>query len=133
MGSIVTEDNKCVTDIKRRIALVKQAFQNKVKLLTDNHISLEIRKHFAKTFVWSVLTYGCEAWTLGKAEKKRLEAMEMWIWRRMKKTSWVERKSNDQVLIEVNENRTLLKYIGRRKAKMIGHIMRHNQFLTNIF
>lgn len=133
LGSTVTEDNKCTTDIKRRIALAKQAFQNKRNLLTDNHISLEIRKKFAKIFVWSVLTYGCEAWTLGKAEKKRLEAMEMWIWRRMLKTSWVDRKSNDQVLREVNETRTLLNYIGRRKTKMIGHIMRHNLFLKTVF
>lgn len=133
LGSTITVDNKCIMEIKRRIALAKQTFQTKRNLLTDSHLSLDIRKQFAKTFVWSVLMYGCEAWTLGKAEEKRLEAMEMWIWRRITRTSWVERKTNEQVLREVNEGRTLLRDIRRRKAKMIGHIVRHSEFLVNIF
>lgn len=71
--------------------------------------------------MWSVLTYGCESWTLGKQERDRLQAMEMWIWRRIMGTGWMARK------------RTLLKKIEERKAKSIGHTIQHNNFLGNIF
>ena len=59
LGSIVTSGNKCLAEIKRRVALAKQAFQSKRNLLTNNHISIETREKFVKVFVWSVLTYGC--------------------------------------------------------------------------
>jgi len=83
--------------------------------------------------VWSVLLYGCETWTIRKNEKDRLEAMEMWIWRKMNKTSWVERKTNEQVLKDVIENRNIIKHILKRKTKLIRHLFRPNTFMKNIF
>jgi len=66
--------------------------------------------------VWSVLLYGCETWTIRKNEKDCLEAMEMWILRKMNKTSWVERKTNEQVLRDVSEKRNIIKHILKRKT-----------------
>lgn len=132
LGSIVTDDNRCTTEIKRRIALAKQAFSNKRQLLTSRHISIETRKSFIKTFVWSVLLYGCETWALRKQDIQRLEAAEMWIWRRMLKISWTEKKSNEWVLKEIHETRKLITNIEKRKAKFVGHTLRHNEFLTTI-
>ena len=94
---------------------------------------MEIRKKFVKTFVWSVLLYGSETWTLGKIERDRLEAAEMWMWRRLTRTSWVEKKSNAKVLEEINEKRMLVKELEKRRIKFIGHILRHNELLINIF
>ena len=94
---------------------------------------METRKGFMKAFVWSILLYGCETWTIQKYERDRLEAFEMWIWRRMTRTSWVERKSNEEVLQSVEERRELISHILKRKAKLIGHSIRHSTFLSNIF
>ena len=68
-----------------------------------------------KCFVWSIVLYGAETWTLRKSDQKRLEAFEMWVWRRMEKVSWVERKSNDEVLGKVGERKTVLNIIRKRK------------------
>lgn len=130
---VITHDNRTSIDIKKRIILAKQAFMKKYSLLTSKHFQLETRKRFIKTFIWSILLYGCETWTLGEYEKLRLEAMEMWLWRKMTKTSWTEKKTNQQILIEIVERRSLLENIMKRKVKLIGHLIRHNQFIGNIF
>lgn len=132
LGSIITEDNRCLMEVKRRIALAKQAFMNKKNILTSKHMNIDVRKSFAKSFVWSTLLYGSESWTLGKLERNRLEAAEMWIWRKMTRTSWMERKTNLEVLREVKEERRLMKEMGKRKIKFIGHVIRHNTFFVNI-
>ncbi|KAI5731180.1 hypothetical protein M8J77_006038 [Diaphorina citri] len=133
LGSTIKTNNKSTPDIKKRVALAKQAFQNKYQLLTSRHLSINTRKNFIKTFVWTVLTYGSETWTITKKDREKLEAAEIWMWRKMNKTSWVEKKSNERVLAEVKERRYLMNFIASRKTKLIGHIIRHNDFLSNIF
>ncbi|KAI5717312.1 hypothetical protein M8J77_003669 [Diaphorina citri] len=133
LGSVINTNNKSTIDINRRVILAKQAFLNKNKLLTNEHINIEIRKNFIKTFVWSVLTYGSETWTIDKRDRMRLEATEMWMWRRMTKTSWIEKKSNERLLREIRESRQLMNTIESRRIKLIGHIIRHNSFINNIF
>ncbi|KAE9532958.1 hypothetical protein AGLY_009386 [Aphis glycines] len=81
----------------------------------------------------SVLLYGYETWTIRKNEKDRLETMEMWIWRKMNITSWVERKTNEHVLKDVREKRNIIKHILKKKTKLIGHLFRYNIFMKNIF
>ena len=132
LGSIITEDNRCLMEVKRRIALAKQAFMNKKNILTSKHMNIEVRKSFAKSFVWNTLLYGSESWTMGKVERNRLESAEMWIWRKMTRTSWIERKTNLEVLREVQEERRLLREMEKRKTKFIGHVLRHNTFIINI-
>lgn len=133
LGSIITSNNKSSPDIKRRITLAKQAFQNKNQLLSNQHLNIHIRKRFIKTFVWSVLTYASETWTIDENDRKKLEAAEMWMWRRMTKTRWIEKKSNVMLLEEIQERRYLMKSIEKRKIKLVGHIIRHNNFINNIF
>ncbi|VVC25121.1 Hypothetical protein CINCED_3A009847 [Cinara cedri] len=77
LGSIITYNNTSTMDIKKRITLAKQTFIKKNSLLISKHLKIETKKKFIKTFVWSVLLYGCETWTIKKKEKDRLEAMEM--------------------------------------------------------
>ena len=75
-----------------------------------------LRKMLAKRFLWSVLTCGYEAWTLGKIERRKLEAIEMWVWTKTTRTSWMDKESNEQVFAEVKKDRSLLKIIIKRKT-----------------
>ncbi|KAL4132882.1 hypothetical protein QTP88_009959 [Uroleucon formosanum] len=132
LGSKITSDGKSVHEIKQRIALAKIAFSKKHKLLTSKNIHLNIKKRLIKTYVWSVATYGCETWVINDTEKKQLEAFEMWCWRRMERISWIERKTNEEVLRTVGEKRTLIDAIRGRRWKMVGHALRHPEELHNI-
>ena len=76
--------------------------------------------------------YGAETWTLRKADVKRLEACEMWFWRRMERISWTERRTNEDVLILVQEERSIMKIIKKRQKTWIGHILRHNNLLRDV-
>ena len=77
-----------------------------------------------KTYVWSVLLYGCECWTLNKEIVKKLEAVEMWFIRRMMRISWTEKRSNESVLKDANLGRSLIKTIRQRQLDFLGHICR---------
>jgi hypothetical protein len=84
-------------------------------------------------YYYILLLYSCETWTINEQDKKKLEAMEMFMWRRLIKISWIERKINVDVLNQVEEKIMLLNTIKERSGKMIGHLFRHNLFMTNIF
>ncbi|KAF0767756.1 Reverse transcriptase domain-containing protein [Aphis craccivora] len=83
------------------------------------------KKRLIKTYVWSVATYGCETWVINNTEKKKLEAFEMCCWRRMKRISWIERKTNEEVHKTVGKKCTLIDVIRERRWKIVGHAMRH--------
>ena len=91
-----------------------------------------MKKKIIKTVVWTVLLYGSETWSLKTEDIRRIEAFEMWIWRRMEKVSWVERKTNDDVLIMVKEKRELLNRVTKTKKRWIGHIVRGNGLLKEV-
>ena len=83
-------------------------------------------------YVWSVALYGCETWALRKEDVRRLEAMEMWIWRKMEKISWREGKTNKEVLKIVGEDRALIETIWKRKKQWIGHIVRRDGLMRDV-
>ena len=93
LGSKITRGGRCNADIRSRIEQAKKAFAKILQLLVSN-IDLEIRKKLLKTYVWSVELYGCEARTIGKGERKRLEAFEMWFYRKLFKIGWVDEIAN---------------------------------------
>ena len=109
----------------------KQAFLRRRELLSTS-ISISLRKRLVKSLVWSVTLYGCETWTLRKDDCKRLEAFEMWIWRRMFKIKWIERLSNEEVLVIAGETRSLLNTIKDRHRKWIGHVLRHDNMMRDM-
>ena len=91
-----------------------------------------MKKNIIKAVVWSVALYGSETWTMRKDEIDRLQAFEMWIWRRMEKINWRDKITNEQVLEIVKEKRTLIDVIRSRKKKWIGHVLRGNGLLKEI-
>ena len=115
-----------VTEIKRRIALAKKSFMNKKSIITNKVMSIESKKRFIKCFVWSVLLYGCEAWTIGKTTEKILMAMEMWCWKRMLRFSWTKKITNEKVLELAGKKGNLMETIRKRQLSFVGHIIREN-------
>ena len=91
-----------------------------------------MKKKIIKAVVWSGALYGSETWTMRKDEIDRLQAFEMWIWRRMEKINWRDKITNEQVLEIVKEKRTLIDVIRSRKKKWIGHVLRGNRLLKDI-
>jgi hypothetical protein len=132
LGSRITSNGRSKKDIASRIAQVKKAFCQKRCLLAAKNTSLEIRKHFIKTYVWSMLLYGCEAWTITATKQGRLEAMEMWCYRRMMNVKWTERITNKEVLRRVGEKRNIMNTLRRRRSRCIGHILRHSSLLKTV-
>ena len=124
LGSSISENGRCEEEIGKRIAIAKQTFGRMKNLLTNRKLSIGTRKQAIKTYIWSILLYGAESWTISRKMEAKLEAMEMWTWRRMMKISWTERKSNETVLNMIGEERTLMKTIRKRQMKFLGHIMR---------
>jgi Reverse transcriptase (RNA-dependent DNA polymerase) len=131
LGSMITTDAKCHREIKRRIALGKEAFTKRRELLRGK-INRNLKKRMIKTLVWSVVLYGSETWTMRKEDVKRLEAFEMWTWRRMEKISWMEHITNEEVLGSVEEERSLIHTIRVRQRKWIGHTLRGDSLLRTI-
>jgi hypothetical protein len=95
-------------------------------------LELNLRKKLVKCYVWSVALCGAETWTLRKVDRKYLESLEMWCWRRMEKISWTDRVRNEEVLHRVKEERNIVHTIKRRKANWIGHILRRNCLLKHV-
>ena len=127
MGSVVTRDGRCVDEIKTRIAIAKTAF-NKVKpLVTNRSISVSLRKRFIKSYVWSTLLYGCEAWNVNKEMERKIEAMEMWLYRRMLRIPWTDRVTNEAVLHRAGADREMMRMMRQRQLRFLGHVMRRRQ------
>ena len=126
LGGLTTNDGKCEQEIKRRIELARTAFQNMSKVLTSRKINIQTRKRLLQCYVWSTLLYGSETWTLHKPTIKRLEAFEMWSYRRMMRISWTKHKTNEEVLRMANVKRSLITIITKRKCQYFGHLIRRN-------
>ena len=131
LGAVVTQDGGCTASIKERIGMAKGAFDKRRELLKKG-FRKGLKKRLVKCLVWPVALYGCETWTLRKAERDKLEAFEMWIWRRMERVSWKDKKSNEQVLHDVGEERSMLETIVKRKKNWIGHVLRGDGMMKDM-
>ena len=93
-------------------------------ILTNNKISIATKQRTLQCYVEPILMYGCEAWTITKQVQSKLEAVEMWFWRRMLRIPWTARKTNKEVMEKIGLTRSLVKRTRQRQAKFVGHIMR---------
>ena len=124
LGCTITPDAKCDTEIKKRMAISKDTFSKMKAVFTNRNISLNTKLNTLKAYVWSVLMYGCECWTLTSDLERKLEATEMWFIRRILKISWNERKSNEEVMEMCGYKRALITTIRRRQLDFFGHLNR---------
>ena len=127
LGSYISWDGKCDKEINRRIAIAKNRFNSISSLLTNKKISIKTRRRFAKSYIWSILLYGCESWNISKQLERKINATEMWIWRRILKVSWTERKTNEDILRTMGTTRQLMTSIRKRQLEFLGHIIREQK------
>ncbi|VVC42051.1 Hypothetical protein CINCED_3A009450 [Cinara cedri] len=131
LESLITAEGTSKKEIVSRINQAKCAFNKKKNLFTPRRIDINIRKNLIKTYVWSVVLYGSENWTIAKAEKNRLLAFETWCWGRMQGISWREHMTNDEVFAKPKEQRCFMKSLKKRRTKLIGYILRHKPIEKN--
>jgi len=126
LGSVLTSDGRSDQEIKKRIAIAKDAFNKKKTIFTNARLSMTTKLRILRCYIWSILLYGCETWTISNNMQKKLQAAEMWFYRRMLKISWEERVTNEEVLAKANAKRTIMRTIKSRKIRFLGHVMRRN-------
>ena len=102
LGSKITADGDCSHEIKRRLLLGRKVMTNLDSILKSRDISLPTKVHLVKAMVFPVVMYGCESWTIKKAECRRIDAFELWCWRRLLRVPWTARRSNQSVLKEIS-------------------------------
>ena len=119
LSSKITEDSDCSHEIKRCLLLGRKAMTNLNGVLKSRDITLPTKVRLVKAMVFPVVMYGCESWTIKKVEHQRIDAFELWYWRRRLQVSWTARKSNQRILKEINPEYSLeglmqkLKFFGQ--------------------
>ena len=131
LGTIISSDGKCDNEVKARIAIAKQSYSKLEKIFRSHEISLTTKKRLLNTYIYSVLLYGSECWTISKTLQKRLEAVEMWFYRRILRISYKDHITNEEVLTRMFTRRTLMYRIRKQQLEFLGHVMRKNS-LENI-
>ena len=122
-GSKITADGDCSHDIKRRLLLGRKVISNLDSTLKSRDITLPTKVHLVKAMVFPVVKYGCESWTVKKAERKRIDAFELWCWRRLLRIPWTARTSNQSILKEISPGCLLEGLMLKLKLQYFGHLM----------
>ena len=107
LGSKITANGDCSHEIKRRLLLGRKAMTNLENILKSRDITLPAKVHLVKAMVFPVVMYGCESWTIKKAEHQRIDAFELWYWRRLLRVPWTARRSNKSILKEISPEYSL--------------------------
>ena len=124
LGSKITADDDCSHEIKRRLLLGRQVMTNLDSILKCRDITLPTRVHTVKAMIFPVVMYGCESWTIKKAERQRIDAFELWCWRRLLRVPWTARRSNQSILKEIRPEYSLEGLMLKLKLQYFGHLMR---------
>ena len=122
-GSKVTADSDCSHEIKRRLLLGRKVMTNLDSILKSRDITLPTRVCLVKTMVFPVVMYGCESWTIKKAEHRRIDAFELCCWRRLLRVPWTPRRSNQSILKEISPEYPLEGLMLKLKVQYFGHLM----------
>ena len=123
-GSQITADGDCSHEIKRCLLLGKKVMTNLDSILKSRDIILPTKVCLVKAMVFPVVMYGCESWTVKKAERLRIDAFELWCWRRLLRVPWMARRSNKSILKEISPEYSLEGLMLKPKFQYFGHLMR---------
>ena len=129
LGSKITEDGYCSHEIQRRLLLGRKVMTNLDSILKSRDITLPTEVHLVKTMVFPVVMYGCESWTIKKAERWRIDAFELWCWRRLLSVTWIARGSNQSILEEISPEYSLEGLMLKLKLQYFGHLMQRTDSL----
>ena len=129
MGSKITADGDCSHEIKRFMLLGRKDMTNLGSILKSRDITLLTKVHLFKALVFPGVMYGCENWTIKKAEQQRIDAFELWCWRRLLRVPWTARRSNQSILKEISPEYSLEGLILKLKLQYFGHVMRRADLL----
>ena len=123
LGSQITADGDCSHEIKRHLLLGRKAMTNLDSILKSRDITLLTKVHLVKAMVFPVVMYGCESWTTKKAEHQRIDAFELWYWKRLLRVPWTARRSNLSISKEISLEYSLEWLIPKLKLQFFGHLM----------
>ena len=123
LGSKITADGDCSHEIKRCLLLRRKVMTNLDSILKSRDISLLTKVCLVKAMVFPVVTYGCESWTMQKAEHRRIDAFELWCWRRLLRVPWTAKRSNQSILKEISPEYSLEGLMLKLKLQYFGHLM----------
>ena len=129
LGSKITADGDCSHEIKRCLLLGRKAMTNLDSILKSRDITLLTKVHLVKSMVFPVVKYGCESWTIKKAEYQRIDAFELWCWRRLFRVPWTAKRSNQLILKEISPDYSLEGLMMKLKLQYFGHLMRRTDSL----
>ena len=122
-GSKITADGDCSHEIKRHLLLGNKVRTNLDSVLKSRDITMLTNVHLVKAMVFPVVMYGCESWTIKKAECQRIDAFELWCWRRLLRVPWTAKRSNQSILKEINPEYSLEGLMLKLKLQYFGHLM----------
>ena len=122
-GSKITADGDCSCEIKRCLLFGMKVVTNLDSILKSRDITLPTNVHLLKAVVFPVIVYGCESWTVKKAEHQRIDAFELWCWRRLLRVPWIARRSNQSILKEINPEYSLEGLMLKLKLQYFGHLI----------
>jgi hypothetical protein len=122
-GSKITADGDCSHEIKRHLLLVRKFMTNLESIFKSRDITLPSKFRLVKAMVFPVVNYGCESWTVKKAERRRINAFELWCWRRLLRVPWTARRSHQSILKEINPGVSLEGIMLKLKLQYFGHLM----------
>ena len=122
-GSKITAAGDCSHEIKRRLLLGRKAMTNLDSILKSRDITLLTKVHIVKAMVFPVVMYGCESWTIKKAECRRIDASELWCWKRFSRVPWTARRSNQSILKEISPEYSLEGLMLKLKLQYFRHLM----------
>ena len=123
LGSKITADGDCSHEIKNHLLLGRKVMTNLGSILKSRDIALSTKVHLVKSLVFPVVIYGSENWTIKKAERRRIDAFELWCWRRCLRVPWTARRSNQPILNEINPEYPLEGLMLKLKLQYFGHLM----------
>ena len=122
LGSKITEDGDCSHEIKRHLLFGRKTMTNLDSILKNKEITLLTKVYLVKAMVFLVVMYGCESWNIKKAERRRIDAFELWCWRRLLRVPWTARKSNQSILKEISPEYSLEGLMLKLKLQYLGHL-----------